>query len=178
MNVVKSDPGAAPRALRGGPDNQVVLCAATAAELMTANPLSLRGDATLHEAIAFLVDRNISGAPVIDEAGRPIGVLTQTDVLIHDREEVEHVTPPEIEYGTPLPREWWDEFQVEKVNTTPVSELMTPAVFCVSLTTPAWSVVEQMCDLNVHRLFVTDENGILVGVISAMDVVRHLGIGH
>jgi CBS domain-containing protein len=172
MNVVKSDPAtAAPRALRG---EQVILRAATAAELMTPNPLSLRGDATLHEAIAFLVDRNISGAPVIDEAGRPIGVLTQTDILIHDREEVEHVAPPEIEYGTPLPREWWNEFQIEKVNTTPVSELMTPAVFCVGLSTPSWSVVEQMCDLNVHRLFVTDENGILVGVISAMDVVRHL----
>jgi predicted transcriptional regulator len=153
----------------------VVLRAQTAADLMSPNPMSLRGDATLHEAVAFLVDRNISGAPVIDEAGRPIGVLTQTDVLIHDREEVEHVSPPEIEYGTPLPRSWWDEFQIERVNTTPVCDLMTPAVFCVSLDTPAWSVVEQMRDLNVHRLFVTDVNGVLVGVISAMDVVRHLG---
>lgn len=151
-----------------------MLRAETAAELMSPNPLSLRGDATLHEAVAFLVDRNISGAPVIDEAGRPIGVLTQTDILIHDREEVEHVSPPEIEYGTPLPREWWDEFQVERVDPTPVSEFMTPAVFCVSVDTPAWSVVEQMRDLNVHRLFVTDENGVLIGVISAMDVVRHL----
>jgi len=156
------------------PAGDVVLRAQTAAELMTPNPLSLRGDVTLHEAVAFLVDRNISGAPVIDEAGRPIGVLTQTDILIHDREEVEHVAPPEIEYGTPLPREWWDEFQIERVNTSPVSDFMTPAVFCVGLDTPAWSVVEQMRELNVHRLFVTDENGILVGVISAMDVVRHL----
>jgi len=152
----------------------VVLRAQSAGELMTPNPLSLRGDATLHEAVAFLVDRNISGAPVIDEAGRPIGVLTQTDILIHDREEVEHVAPPEVEYGTPLPREWWDEFQVERVNPTPVREFMTPAVFCVAMDTPAWTVVEQMRDLCVHRLFVTDENGVLVGVITSMDVVRHL----
>ena len=163
MNAVKSSP-------TGG----VVLRARTAGDLMSPNPLSLRGDATLHEAVAFLVDRNISGAPVIDEAGRPIGVLTQTDILIHDREEVEHASPPEIEYGTPLPREWWDEFQVERVNPTPVREFMTPAVFCVALDTPAWGVVEQMRDLNVHRLFVTDDNGVLVGVITAMDVVRHL----
>jgi CBS domain-containing protein len=164
MTAVKSQSG-----------TQIFLRALTANDLMSANPMSLRGDATLHEAVAFLVDRNISGAPVIDEAGRPIGVLTQTDILIHDREEVEHVSPPEIEYGTPLPREWWDEFQVERVVTTPVHELMTPAVFCVTVDTPAASVIEQMCDLNVHRLFVTDENGVLVGVISAMDVVRHLG---
>ena len=128
MTAVKSNP-----AIEG----PVVLRAGTAEDLMSANPMSLRGDATLHEAVAFLVDRSISGAPVIDEAGRPIGVLTQTDILIHDREEVEHVSPPEIEYGTPLPREWWDEFQVERVVTTPVRELMTPAVFCVTLDTPA-----------------------------------------
>ena len=31
-----------------------------------------------------------------------------------------------------------------------------------------------MCELNVHRLFVVDRNGILVGVIIALDVLRHL----
>ena len=134
---------------------------------------TLRESVTLHEAVAFLVDRNLSGAPVIDEAGRPVGVLTQTDILIHDREEVEHFAP-EVESGTPLPPSWRDRFQVERVNTTPVRELMTPAVFCVGRDTPAWSVIEQMRQLNVHRLFVIDGNGVLVGVVTAMDVVRHL----
>lgn len=155
------------------PQSAIVLEARTAGDLMSPNPQSLREDATLREAVAFLVDRGISGAPVIDEAGRPIGVLTQTDILIHDREEVEHI-PPEHEYGTPLPRSWWDEFQIERVDTTPVRDLMTPAIFCVSMDTPAWGVIEQMRELNVHRLFVVDEAGVLVGVITAMDIVRQL----
>jgi len=68
----------------------------------------------------------------------------------------------------------WDAFQLERVDMTLVSDLMTPAVFCVSLDTPAASVVEQLRELNVHRLFVVDGNGILVGVITALDVVRRL----
>jgi len=156
------------------PAEGMALPACTAGELMTPNPLSLRDDLTLREAITFLVDRNISGAAVIDEAGRPVGVLTQTDVLIHDREEVEHIDPPEVEYGTPLPRSWWDSFQVERVDTTLVRDLMTPAVFCVAMDTPARNVVVQMRELNVHRLFVVDEVGVLVGIITAMDIVRHL----
>jgi predicted transcriptional regulator len=159
--------------LKAPPERTVILEARTAAELMTPNPLSLRESLTLREAIAFLVDRSLSGAPVIDEAGRPVGVLTQTDILIHDREEVEHVKP-EVEYGTPLPRRLWDEFQIERVDTTLVRDLMTPAVFCVAMTASAWSVVEQMRELNVHRLFVIDRNGVLVGVVTAMDIVRHL----
>jgi CBS domain-containing protein len=152
----------------------MVLRGYTAEDLMTPNPVSLQEQLLLREAIAFLVDRNISGAPVIDEAGRPVGVLTQSDILVHDREEVEHFAPREAEFGTPLPREWWDSFQIERVDTTPVRDVMTPAVFCVGLDTPAWKVIEQMRELNVHRLFVTDEDGVMVGVITAMDIVRNL----
>jgi CBS domain-containing protein len=161
-------------AMKTMPGGAVTLKACTAGELMTPNPLSLEQDVTLKEAIAFLVDRNISGAPVIDETGRPVGVLTQSDILVHDREEVDHLPPPEVEYGTPLPRSWWEQFQIERVDTTPVRDMMTPAIFCIGLDTPAWNVIEQMRELNVHRLFVVDGFGVLVGVITAMDIIRHL----
>jgi len=148
----------------------------TAEDMMTPDPLSLREDLTLKEAVAFLVDRHITGAPVIDEAGRPVGVLSQSDVIIHDREEVQHLDVlPEAECGAPLPRSWWEAFQAERVDTDcRVGDLMTPVVFCVSLGAPARAVVEQMRTLNVHRLFVVDRHGVMVGVITAMDIVRNL----
>jgi CBS domain-containing protein len=165
MNATKRPPATKPMTLN----------ARTAADLMTHNPLSIRENATVHEAVAFLVDRNVSGAVVIDDAGRPVGVLSQSDVLIHDRERVEYVeVAGEVESGAPFPRSAWDGFHVEKVDVTPVSDLMTPAVFCVALDAPAEEVVGQMCALKVHRLFVVDDQGVLVGVISALDVVRHL----
>jgi CBS domain-containing protein len=150
------------------------LAGETAVDLMTPNPVSIRDNATIREAVAFLVDKGISGAPVIDEAGHPVGVLTQTDILIHDREAVEGITPAGAESGTPLPRSWWDQFQFERVDKTLVADLMTPAVFSVPLSAPVERIVEEMRDLNVHRLFVVDENGVLVGVITALDVIRHL----
>jgi CBS domain-containing protein len=151
----------------------IALRAQTAAELMTPGPLSLRDNATLREAVAFLIDRGISGAPVIDEAGRPVGVLTQTDILIHGRQKVDYLEPAEYESGAPLPHSVWKEFQIEKVDTK-VRMAMTPAVFSVALHAPAATVIEEMCALNVHRLFVIDGHGVLVGVISALDVLRHL----
>ena len=158
------------------PSGQVILRARTASDLMSMNPLSLHENSTLREALTFFVDRNLSGAAVIDEAGRPVGVLTQSDILIHDREQVETLCAPDEDYGTPLPRAWWDRFQLERADATPVRDLMTPAVFCVRTDTPAAKVVEQMRDLNVHRLFVTDGAGVLVGVVTAMDVIRVLEI--
>ena len=55
----------------------------TAADLMTPNPKSARQAATVSEAAAFLSLRGISAAPVIDEAGRPVGVVSRTDLLNH-----------------------------------------------------------------------------------------------
>ena len=57
--------------------------AATAAELMTPNPVSLRAQATVLEARELFIARAIAAAPVIDAAGRPVGVLSQSDILVH-----------------------------------------------------------------------------------------------
>jgi CBS domain-containing protein len=56
---------------------------------MTPNPVSIREGATVREAVELLTGRGISGGPVIDEAGRPVGVLSRADILVHDREAVD-----------------------------------------------------------------------------------------
>jgi CBS domain-containing protein len=154
------------------------LRAETAADLMTPNPVSIREDASLREAIALLIDRGYSAAPVIDAAGRPVGVLSRTDILIHDRECVEHPLPVAEYYAEDLRTDdnepLTDGFQVECVSPTQVCDVMTPAVFAVGPDASPASVVHEMLALKVHRLFVVGSDGVLVGVISALDVLRAL----
>jgi CBS domain-containing protein len=135
--------------------------------------------ATVQEAVAFLIDHGISAAPVIDRAGRPVGVLSRSDVMVHDREKVEYLAPTPQYYDkselvTDLDEILPEGFQVEMADPTRVSDLMTPVIFSVGPHTPVRKVVEQMLDLKVHRLFVVDGNGVLVGVISALDILRYL----
>jgi CBS domain-containing protein len=158
---------------------RLTLGADTAADLMTPNPVSIDADATVKEAVAFLTDKGFSAAPVIDAAGRPVGVLSRSDILIYDREKVDYVpTTPEGGGRTELTLRSGESlrngFQVENVDRTPVRDLMTPAVFSVTPETSARQVVEHMLALKVHHLFVVGRDGVLVGVISALDVLRHL----
>jgi CBS domain-containing protein len=153
----------------------------TAAELMTENPVSVNEIATLREAMALLIDKGYSAAPVIDTAGRPVGVLSRSDLLVHDRETADHLREaPEYydrhELKAPGGERLGAGFQVENVDHTLVRDLMTPAVFSVSPDTPASRVVSELLNLRVHRLFVVDDRGVLVGVISTMDILRHLRI--
>ena len=145
---------------------RVVLDAVTAADLMAPNPVSVAASSPVSEAVAFLTDKGFSAAPVIDEAGRPIGVLSQSDIVVHDREsgpcvsggheyyERAELSPPKII--------WRD---VVNGDPTQVRDIMTPIVFSVAPDTPAYKV---------HRLFVVGGDGVLVGTISTVDVLRHL----
>jgi CBS domain-containing protein len=148
---------------------------------MTPNPLSIREDATVHEAVSFLTDKGFSAAPVVDKAGRPVGVLSRTDIIVYDREKVEYLKPVPEYYDkgtlvTPAGESLKDGFQVEKTDSVRVRDIMTPVVFSVTPHTPARKVVEDMLALRVHRLFVVGRDGTLIGVISALDVLKHLGL--
>lgn len=148
-------------------------------EVMTPNPVSIHQGATVRQAAALLLDKGISAAPVIDDAGRPVGVVSRTDVLIHHRAavpEVERLPAYYVDADMHLPNgERLDEgYQVENVNYSCVQDIMTPIVFAVAPDVPVWQAVEQMLGHHIHRVFVVDRTGVLVGVVSALDVLRHL----
>lgn len=149
----------------------------TAADLMTPDPVSIRVEATIPEAVALLTEKGISAAPVIDRAGRPIGVLSRADLVVHDRERFEYLNPVPEAYESD------ERIEIEKgpgglavvdVDTTCVGDIMTPTVFSVEPERLARNVIAEMVTLRVHRLFVIDREGVLIGVISALDILRHL----
>ncbi len=146
------------RSQAAGVASRLFLDAAQAADLMSANPVSLNADALVADAIAVMTQRGFSAAPVIDEAGRPVGVLSRSDVLVHERERLRSPAPA-------------------GGDTTCVRDLMTPAVFSVPPYLPADKVVEQLRTLDVHQLYVVDDSQAVVGVITANDVLRHLRPG-
>jgi CBS domain-containing protein len=155
------------------------LDADNAADLMTPNPVSIRDSASVREAVALLIDKGFSAAPVIDSSGRPVGVLSRADIMVHDREKVDYVaSAPEYYEKSDLMLRSGENlkegFQIESPDQTRVRDIMTPVVFSVSPETAAAKVIQDMVGLKVHRLFVVDDGGVLVGVISALDVMRHL----
>jgi len=154
------------------------LKARTAGEMMTERVVSIPEGAPLHEAVATLVDRGFSGAPVVNEAGRAVGVISLSDIVVHDRNSVAYARPvPEFYSRSDLEAQAGENLsgsRVEAVDRTRVSDVMTPVVCAVRPDTPARHVIEEMLTLRVHRLFVTDPEGVLVGVIAMTDVLRRL----
>jgi CBS domain-containing protein len=125
--------------------------ATRASDLMARNPLSIGDRASVRDAAAFLLTKQIGAAPVINEAGRAVGVVSLTDVA---RYTTSDACRPSLE--------------------APVQAIMNDEVYFVRPATPLASVIDSLLTCAVDRLFVLDDNDSLVGVISVTDVMRHL----
>jgi len=153
-------------------ETPMMLYAQTAADLMAPNPISIRAEALASEAVTLFAEKRIDAAPVIDEAGRPIGVVSRSDLLIH---QCEHDKKRGGRHDYFFAPEFvGKDAASERKPEATVADVMTPAVFAVGPDTPVHRIVGDMVGLHVHRLFVVDDDGILVGVISTMDVLKHL----
>lgn len=129
---------------------QFFLTARTAADMMTSSPVAISAETGATEAAGALADRGISALPAIDNAGQLVGVVTRTDIL--------RGPPPE----TSAP------------PTARVRDVMTPCVLTVTPDTSSTRVMEKLLARRLHRLFVVDQHGRPIGVISTLDVLHHL----
>ena len=127
------------------------------AELMVTNVLTVKGEATVADAIVTMSDAHVSSLPVVDGHGRMLGIISDADVLT-----------AEAETGEGGLRTLLD--------ATAVEAIMTPRPLAVSPETSVSEAAQQMLYADVHRLYVV-VNDRVVGVISAMDIVRAVATG-
>ena len=117
-------------------------------EVMTANPACCTPDTPLPEVAKLMVDNDCGEIPVVENRGSkiPIGVLTDRDIVT--RAVARDRDPRSI----------------------PVSELATPDVITVPGDASVEEAEEHMTRHAVRRLFVVDDEGRAVGIISADDL--------
>jgi CBS domain-containing protein len=141
-----------------------------ASDVMTREIISVRPDTTVAEAIRMMLDNRISGLPVIDEAGRLVGILTEGDLLRRG------------ETGTERHRPRWLEILIgpgrlaeEYVRThgRKIGEVMTRDPVSVTPDTSLKEIVELMERRRIKRVPVLDGEA-PVGIISRADLLRGL----
>jgi CBS domain-containing protein len=138
------------------------------ADLMNPNVVCVRPDMTLRDAERLLGERRVTGAPVVDDAGQPIGVISQHDLIVHQAERT--TAGASGRFYTDV-----DDYrdiagQPIDVGTTRVSELMSEDVVSVERETSAAEAARLMQARRIHRLLVTNR-GLLVGIVSSLDLL-------
>lgn len=120
-------------------------------DFMTSRVVTLRAELSAFEAAEILLQHAISGAPVVDEEGRLLGLLSEYDCL-------RAVAAAEYEM---------DAHDLSKT----VAELMTRQCHTVSPDLELFGLAHQFVSLRVRR-FPVVENGRLLGLVSRRDALR------
>lgn len=122
------------------------------ADLMTLDPVVVGVDDPIEEAERLMRERRVTGLPVVDPNGAPLGVISQTDVI--------------EDGGAPLAI-----LLRRKPSGLRVGELMTSPAVTIADTARLVEAARLMRDNRIHRLVAVDEHGRTVGVLSASDFV-------
>lgn len=142
----------------------------TAADVMNPNVLTVQEDMTLEELAGFLVENEISGAPVEDSGGRVVGVVSVTDLASSmaapDRPRPDFFVR---EWGETLRREDFPELALDEGGMR-VRDIMTPAVHSVDEQTLIPEVAETLINSHIHRLLVTRGDRV-VGIVTSSDLL-------
>ena len=145
----------------------------TASDLMNPEVLTVRDDLTVRDLANFLVENEISGAPVEDGSGKLVGVVSVTDIVTalvkEDGGDGDRASYFVAEWEEALSREDLAELRLDEAQLT-VGAIMTPSVFTVREETPVSEIAEAMVENHVHRLLVTREDRV-VGIISTSDLL-------
>ena len=138
-----------------------------ASDVMTREILSVGPDTTVAEAIRTMLDNRISGLPVIDEAGRLVGILTEGDLMRRGETGTERQRPRWLEILMGPGRLAGDYV---RTHGRKVDGIMTRDVVSVTPDTPLKEVVELMERRRIKRVPVLDGD-VLVGILSRADLL-------
>ena len=114
-------------------------------DIMTRATVSARPDATLESVIALMTHHHIGCVPIVDDLGRPTGIVTKLD-LIECRDD----------------------------GRTTAREVMMPNAMTITTDASLARAATLMAAESIHHLLVVDGNRALVGVVSTLDITRWL----
>jgi CBS-domain-containing membrane protein len=141
----------------------------TARDLMSREMVVIPQHSSLRHAAHLLTQARVSGAPVVDEMGRCVGVISTTDFM----RWVDHEQPAEMH----RPRSQacvcsdWEVVSPEILPVDEVRTYMTMDPVKVGPGTPIEELARMMLDAHIHRLIVADEEARPIGIVTTTDIL-------
>jgi len=115
--------------------------------------------------VRLIEENRISAVPIVDQQGIPIGIVSETDLLLKQRR-------PELESSRDLLHVQKRRHERAKAAGTVASEVMTSPAITVGSDTSLSRAARLMQERNVRRLVVVDERGRIAGIVSRSDLLQ------
>lgn len=141
---------------------------------MSREPIVVRPETSLKEAIHILAQHRISGLPVVDEAGKLVGIISESDLMWQET----GVTPPAyimiLDSVIYLENPARYERDLHKALGQTVGEVMTTNPTSISPEKSLREAAQIMHEKNIRRLPAIDNDGKVIGILTRGDIIREM----
>jgi CBS domain-containing protein len=148
----------------------------TVAEVMTPNPIAVNPQTPLQEAIKLLAEKKISNLPVIDDAGKLAGILSDTDLMWQEA----GVDPPPyfmfLDSVIYLQNPARHEKEVHKALGQTVAEVMSDKPVTITGDRSLKQAAHLMNEKKIGCLIVVEDDR-AIGIITRGDIIRDMANG-
>jgi CBS domain-containing protein len=134
-------------------------------DLMTTQVVTVGPATPFKDLVARLAKHRVSAVPVVDDARRVLGVVSEADLLL--KEEF-----PDPDQDLPLLWTKRRRLEREKAAGATARDLMTVALVSISPDATVAEAARRMHRANIKRLPVIGERGRLVGIVSRSDLLK------
>src|SRR5437764_9908635 len=146
----------------------------TGSDLMNPGVLTVREDMTVRELASFLLEHEISGAPVEDAEGRLVGVVSMADIAALASGEERGTAEEGSSFFGPAWEDGLDEEDMEDLHLDldglRVASIMNPRIYSVREDATVSEIASMMLKGHLHRLLVTREDR-AIGIITTSDLL-------
>ncbi len=163
-------------AVSGPPAEATHLSRVPVSAVMTSDVVCVQKDLSVETLTALFLERGFSGAPVVDENGLPIGLVSKTDLVReqHDGGGLEEWEPLCVRVGGGVEYELDPEFHAAPIARATVADIMMSIVFALPENATVAKAAALMAHEGVHRIPVVSSGGQVVGVLSSLDILGWL----
>ena len=145
----------------------------TASDIMSTTVVTLSPDTDITTAARVLLEKDINGAPVVDDQGRLVGLLCQSDLVRLQKKLPIPSLFTMLDGFLPLGSLSQYEQEIRRIAAATVADAMTTQVTTIRPDTPLETIASLMVDKKYHTLPVV-QNGQLVGIVGKKDVIQTL----
>ena len=145
-------------------------------DIMTKEVVTVKPEMTIEELARLFTKHDISGAPVVDEAGGLIGIVTENDLI--KMEQRLHIPTIITIFDAVIYLGSSKKFEddLKRMAATKVSDIYKREVVTITENTTIEEVATIMCEKDIHHLPVV-KKGKLMGIVGKKDIVRAISMG-
>src|SRR5919198_5391976 len=131
----------------------------TVRDVMTSQVVTVRENTSFHDLVRLLAKRHVSALPVVDGAGRVVGVVSESDLFLKQVQPIRDGTGRLLEGRR-------RRLERAKSAGATAAQVMTAPAVTVHAEQPLPDAARRMHDRGVKRLAVVNNAGVLVGIVT------------